>query len=336
MELWAQNFKKSEENLISSRLLFDEGFIGLSAFHAQQCVELAVKAVALKHGFERYLRKKPKFKHSHIPARGLTSEIYDFVIESLEQVDRKQFDEKMSDAITESLSNVRAIKNFFKEIEEKKDGEKFEKVWMYSLGIETSDEIITALDAYKKTCDDKLSKQLCLGASELSRKVVLDLKKFAIKSRQELKFRTAVKTVKEIIPDYGLPEDIVDVFIEGKDKFEKMISNIVDKHGVVGIMDFLLGPKGFLNIFTDSRFPPKILEKWNIEKRINFIWMTYLVTISPTTVLLFPHVIIGRYPRVLINGKNTEDVYLENSSRVNELIKESDRTFKRIKQILEM
>ncbi len=102
-------------------------------------------------------------------------------------------------------------------------------------------------------------------------------------------------------------------------------------------MDFLLSPKGFLNVFEDPRLSSKILKNWDIKKRINFIWMSYLITLSPTVVLLFLHVIIGRYPRYIeTEGKNSEDIYRENSSKVKKLIDEADRTLKRIEQILQI
>ena len=94
----------------------------------------------------------------------------------------------------------------------------------------------------------------------------------------------------------------------------------------------MLNPNGFLNILNDSRLPSKVLEKWDLKKRINFIWVSYLVTISPTTVLLFPHVIVGRYPREINEVENTEEIYKKYPSKVNNLIVESENVLNRIKK----
>ncbi len=109
MEIWEYDLEQAKNNLKSANILFTEGFFSLSTFHAQQCVELGIKAVALKFGFEQYFKKNPKFKYSHIPARGLTTEVYDFVITSLESADTSQFDEKMNENISESMLDVKKL-----------------------------------------------------------------------------------------------------------------------------------------------------------------------------------------------------------------------------------
>lgn len=339
MDLWEYSIKKSEDNLNIAKMLIqttEKRWISISAFHAQQSVELAIKALALKHGFERYFKKKPYFKTSHIPARGLTSEIYDYVINSLKNIDRTPFGNEMNDSIDEALLKVEKIKKFFDEIEEKKNGEKFESVWLYSMGINSSDTIITALESYKKTFEIELAKKLCDGILEITKKSVKEMENFCRKNHQGFKFQLVIADVKKIFPDYGISEEIIDAFLYEDEKYQKSISELINKLGTVETIDFLLNPKGFLNVFSDSRLPSKILEKWSFKKRINFIWISYLVTISPIVILLFPHVMIGRYPREIAKIGNTETIYQENSSKVNELVSESERVFERIKKILEM
>ena len=53
------------------------------------------------------------------------------------------------------------------------------------------------------------------------------------------------------------------------------------------------------------------------------------------TVLLYPHVIIGRYPQIIDSmKKNSECIYRERKGSVEQLIKETKETFERVKHIL--
>lgn len=57
-EKWSLYLAKAEQNTDAANLLFDKGMYDLAAYHAQQALELSIKAFVYKFGFEDYLRLK--------------------------------------------------------------------------------------------------------------------------------------------------------------------------------------------------------------------------------------------------------------------------------------
>ena len=335
MELWEHYRDKAEQNLNASVVLVRGRCVSCSAFHAQQCIELSIKSIALKYGFEKFL-KKGRFQYSHIPSRDLTAEIYDFVSESLKSVDKSLFDENTLAAIEQSISFLYKAKQFLKKIENNKHGEDFERVWLYSLGINQEEPILTAHDCYKKSFGMELSKQLGMGALNLSRKIMLELKNNARKNRRMYVFNSLTRRIQNDIVQYGFPDDIVDaLLVKDEEIYNKLVKKLIASQKLVDIVDSLLSPNGLLSIIKREGLSSKNLEVFDINKKINFIWISYLVSISPMTVLLYPHVIIGRYPQIIDSmKKNSECIYLERKESVEQLIEETKKTFERVKRIL--
>ena len=303
MELWEHYRDKAEQNLNASVVLVRGRCVSCSAFHVQQCIELSIKSIALKYGFEKFL-KKGRSQYSHIPPRGLTAEIYDFVSESLKSVDKSLFDENTLAAIGQSISFLYKAKQFLKKIENNKHGEDFERVWLYSLGINQEEPILTAHDCYKKSLGMELSKQLSMGALNLLRKIMLELKNNARKNRRMYVFNSIIKRIQNDFVQYGLPDGIVDALLEkDEERYSELVKKLIASRELVDIVDSLLSPNGLLSIIKKEGLSSKSLEVFDNNKRINFIWITHLVSISPMTVLLYPHVIIGRYPQIIDSMK---------------------------------
>lgn len=337
---WSQSIQKARQNLDVAEMLFNQGFISLSAFHVQQCVELAIKATAYKSGFKQHLENTRATK-SHIPSRGLISEVYNFVEDQLKTIDQSKFDSEFGASITEAMRKLKQFTSLLCQAE-KQHNEKFTELWLHSLGMDTSERVVTALDGYKKSFNTTLAQQLAAGTFVLAREFLIKLVKLAYKNRQGQRVQSAKNKIREIFLKHGLTDKLVDAFFNTESKFKKIMSSEIDRHGLVNMIDLLLKPNGILHECNDIRHPK--LPKLNINECIKFIWIAHLATISPTVILLYPHVIIGRYPKIVnVKAQNsktipkyTEDLYSEHNTAILEFINEAKSIMDRVQMILDM
>ena len=58
MDLWEYHFKKAHENIQLSRKLHTEKQFGLSAFHAQQGLEIAIKAFCYEKKIHEFFHQR--------------------------------------------------------------------------------------------------------------------------------------------------------------------------------------------------------------------------------------------------------------------------------------
>lgn len=335
---WSQSIQKAQQNLDAAEMLFNQGFISSSAFYVQQCVELAVKAAAYKSGFKQHLQRTRAAK-SHIPSKGLISEVYSFVENQLKDtIDQSKFDDEFCTSISEAMCKFKQFINLLCQIENQHN-EKFTELWLHSLGIDTSGRVVTALEGYEKSFNTKLSQQLVAGTLALEREFLTKIITFALKRRQTPLVHEAKKNTREMFLKHGLSDELVDAFLGTESEFKKVMLSEIDRHGPVKMIDLILTPNGLLGEFKN--IPHMKSLKSYMNERIKFIWIAHLATISPTVILLYPHVIIGRYPRTVdIKTHNskvqkyTEDLYLEHAKAIYKFIDEAKSIMDRVRMIL--
>ena len=335
---WGQSIKKARQNLDVAEMLIKQQIISLSAFHVQQCVELSIKAVVYKFGFEQHLQKRKVVK-SHIPAGELFFEVCHFIEDQLKTIDQTKFDNEFSSLISEAVSELKQITDLLCEAKSQQS-EKFVELWLHSLGIGTSEWIATALESYKKCFSTKLAQQLVAGTLVLAQEFLAKLIKFRHKNRQKHIIYAAKEKTRKMFLKHGLTDELVDAFFGAESEFKKMVLSEINRYDFVKIMDLILKPNGLLSELNAISHPQSL--KLDINECIKFIWIAHLATISPTAILLYPHVIIGRYPRTVsvksqnleIIPEHTEVLYPKHTTAISKLIDEARCTMERVQLIL--
>lgn len=335
---WHDSIQKAQQNLDAAEILFKQGFISLSAFHVQQCVELAIKASAYKFGFDQYLQNG-RYAKSHIPAGELIFEVYGFVENQLEVIIQSKFDNEFCASISEAMDKLKQFTGLLRQAKNQHD-EKFIELWVHSLGIDTSERIVTALEGYQKWGSTKLVQQLIASTLALAQEFITNLFEILHLTRQKHIIYFSKRSVGNIFSKYGLSDKLVDAFFDNKSEFKKIVLDEIDKHGLVKMMDILLGHNGLLNelkIVRSSKSP-----KLNTSIYIKFIWIAHLATISPIVLLLYPHTIVGRYPRHvsaktqnLTTSQHSEKLYIKHATAISELIDEAWCVTRRVQLMLD-
>ena len=346
---WKRYIEKAERRIKTSQYLFNkENDISFAAFNAQQCVELSVKAVASLYGFDDFLKQHSKKTYpfrTHNPSQIFIDTLYLLLDECFPDQDKlKQKFSKIfcnNDAIeivNEARLSISDIQKYFNQISKQSDPG-FQEMWLRSLGLSRKGFPITSYDMYNQFHDERLNNidSMCLVTT---RDLMLEFKKYCKKNRAMDKFHYFKKEIVQIFIDIGLPEkmsnNFVTVLIADGDSAKaiencKQISNeFVNKVGLVEIMDLLFAPN---KIFSKYETEPSISHLViAAKKRIDFLWVAYLLILSPTVVLLYPHEIFGKYPTYIkLLQKNSEDIYKERKEQVNLLIREAKHVFERIK-----
>ena len=329
--------QKAQQNLNVAKILIERDHIALSAFHTQQCIELAIKAVVLKFQYNDVLQNTHYF-NSHQIGNFFLVGIHNFVKSQFSEMSKElEINPQLNQDMCKALSTIEISMNRLKNLNKGQKNEEFFNTWKYSLGITTNHEIITALESYKESFGSKLSQRLCIETVRLLRAVCCKIKHICKKTRNMHKFKNAINDIKKKIIKINLSADIVDAFFDSEEKYNQMIAVEINKHGVTGVIDMLLGPHGLLSVVTKEIKLSKEL-KSRLSHIVKFICITYIVTISPIVILLYPHVIIGRYPMEIesknLDSTTTEELYLQNKSNVQQMLTESEETLHRLTIIL--
>ena len=239
MDVWERYIKKAEENLRISQNLVTGASVSLAAFHAQQCVELSVKAMAFKYGFEDFLKKQyetqklqesqnihegPKRNRrkdlkTHLPSKILVETVYDFMDEYLSAKDLSELDKDttiFTNDLCKMINTARSeMSKTLKELQRINGipNQHSEKIWLCSLGLYDEGYPITAHDMYNKCTNMKLSNDIDYVVFAMIRQYVLKIKKRFRKNRRELFFRYLLDACMEDLVALGLPRNIVLRFV---------------------------------------------------------------------------------------------------------------------------
>jgi hypothetical protein len=174
LEKWQLYWDDSEKNMVLARFLVEitsPNFLGLAAYHAEQAIEMAMKACIFRFGFEEYLRIKRisetetrsivEFERKETEGRDPTMHHYplrEMIIPALEFVEDEvkklkpvgSEDEKypeMRRAIDDMMAPVKVLKDFVNYVNSRpkddEDPQPKEEIWKYSLGIATFDDKLT-------------------------------------------------------------------------------------------------------------------------------------------------------------------------------------------------
>ena len=295
---------KARENIELAQYIIDVNKSpSFASFHAQQCVELSIKALSLQSGFEDFLKKR-KFNFYTHDALQILVETMDEYIKSDLSDDKKDAVKKYNEAFKKNEKHFKGVK--------KQSNAKFQETWLISLGQQTTPTThITSSGVFK----------------HIAYEMFVALKLYTLKSKNEFK-----NEFKKMLKNKSIPETIINYIIaqqclQNEKHFKNFIENLQTPEKYLDeIIDVLITPN---KIFAKV----KILDL-NFKRNIETFYLTYLMYLTTVAKYLYPHEMMSKYPREInFLNKNSEDVYNKRKNHVILLVTEADFVFKRLEKI---
>ena len=298
---WQDFLDQAIRDQKSSKILFEEGDFGNSAYLLQQCMEKYVKAVVFKH--KLYNGEPKHLRHIQLPVlwREL-SEKYDAMLKRSRNPHVAQWRRGFAEI-------MEAIQLFFDSIEK----DLMIVMWKESLEIPLTTEEKDKITSVKKRLEE--IRPAC-------KKIGRDYDDQFCKMKQFVKL-SQTKRGKQL-------EDFIN-FIRQYFKFEKIedgrlspqeMFTIQTPTDIVTTLDDILkkiGPGGHSGI---SR-----------KGMVLVILLSWIFTFQGVILKTFPHESIGRYPRP-INGEDSDKLYVQHKKALMKLSNEVDTACKRLSFML--
>ncbi len=331
MEYWEITLDKAGQNIVAANLLYDQHLYGLSAYHAQQALELSIKAGAYKLGFLQYIHKTPPFR-THNPTKIILPFVYDFLIDIIQESTKSNIDEDIKRGLSEPLEIFRILR---KTLYDAKDNEILnENLWKSSLKIEIHDDKILIL---RKTLDDYCNNRLSIFMEDTMnfvQNMICDIIHELRKTRHTEKLHRIIKDLEESIVKYDLPSILIKYLIDRNiDGWKNELSLFVQRKGEYEALDSIFGPSGALEMLQNSDLKLKINQKWSADDRSKITWMMYISTMSPLALQIYPHEEFGRYPKFR-QDFDTEKIYTERKTELKNIIIQCELLHNRINKML--
>jgi|GEM_PF-4969145 len=355
VEKWQLHLAKSEQNIEAANLLFDKGIYSLAAYHAQQALELSIKACVFRFGFEEYLRLKRITElgldfvleqgrdplHHHNPSGVILRASYKFCHDEVERLKSKQdIDSNLIPMFEEILDATGQILNLMREMDKNKQVKL--EVWKGSLGgIIKHEETNRLIAAIKKSSESRVVERFLEASFNWLFRRIHWLIAFAAKTHQLHKIQTVViPEARQLLEASRLPTEFANTLFSGKeDVYQNSIHNFVAEKGAWNALNIVLRPGGLMEIGANwgktnpeiARVDEKELPLTDI--RNYYVWISYIVAMSYPMILLYPHEEFGRYPAT-IDGRDTEVIYAESKSELRNRIDDCMEANKIIKGLI--
>lgn len=327
-----------------------------------------MKACIFKFGFEDYMRIKRtsetkemlEFERKdaqgrdptmhHYPLKELILPALEFVEDEVKKLklneDLGEENLQMRKAIHEMMEPVKVLKDFVLFVDARpkneEEPEPREEIWKYSLGLPTSDKkLLERLNELKRALDEGIMNRffeasltfLFTKFGELYRKLE---RAHNLLARNKLQAK-----VEEIFEKLGLPMTLYHKILK-KDvaSYQEIIYSILETRNPWGLFAQLMDPEGIPHDVEKMKYNTRVAKINNKRMmygrfRNNINWMSYIVAVSFILIFTYPHESIGRYQRT-ISGKNTDQLYLENRTKVRILVDQSCMACDNIRIILKM
>jgi HEPN domain-containing protein len=351
-EKWSLYLAKAEQNTDAANLLFNKAMHGLAAYHAQQALELSVKACVYRFGFEEYLKLKrvtelefalgqgrhdPLYEHN--PSVVLLRAGYRFCHEEVERLKaRQKIDPSLIPVFEEVLDATRQIRNLMDKMDEKKQVKL--EIWKCSLGLGTKDEETERLIAgIKRASESRIVERFIEHSFSWLYGVLEWLRRNATRTHQSHKIFTAIiPEARRLLQKGGLPSEFAEAFFaKDRETYQKIINDFVAEKGMWNALNILFRPGGLFDEAakmwgSETATVDEIGMPFN-DLRNYYIWISYIVAMSYPMILLFPHEEFGRYPTP-VDERNTELIYAECYPELRKRIDESSEACKVIKGLI--
>ena len=320
----------AKDAINSSKLLFNHGLYGQSAFHAQQCVELSVKAYML------YFCPSEGDINNHYPLKVVLRHLKTKTkqLRILKSKITNPFIEDLLEKGDMTLNDIYRKMNSAKKEKHKKD------LWKYSMKMsELNREDFKILKEFQNMKNNQFE-------NEMFAMVIAPLRHQLSHIRRDAKEKLKKKLLSTSLEINNRSGDIKSEIIEiiFSDISEESIRNGINtitvkiKNTGTNILDRLYEPNGWLaNIIKNTK-----AEKMEIltlcELQVIF-HMMYIIQHLKISLLTLPHETIGRYS-VDIDGQTTKYLYGKRKDKLWKLIRKSHNVFKqtdlKIKQYEEL
>lgn len=319
--MWKYYMEKSNENMLVSKQLYDNKNYGLSSFHAQQGLELAIKSFCLKHKINERFTKPSIFK-THLPSNILLEEFFKYIIDLYNKGSGRHKNRDVELLFNETIQIIEGLLKILKDMS---DTRKSNQIWCYSLKIPT-ESIIT--DKLKEISNKQINTQTSLfdvdGFRQKLIKHINDKTKY-IKGSDEFE-RNKNKCNKKLIK-HGFHDNFLDSFLtNNSNDWKYYLKSFINKEGSIKTFDIILK-----HFYCQKSFNFNINKKddqdFNIMSKL--IWCSL---ISSSIILLFPHEQIGRYPTFICN-KISDGWYGEKCDILLKLINDCKISVKRIQEM---
>lgn len=330
-EDWKIVLDDAKDSIDSAELLFQGSKFGNAAFLAQQAVEKTIKAYAIRFDLLNEKTQKNLFK-THLPSKILLKDLISDLLESLNKTNVREMDLLVSQLVDSSFKKLDKTKRIMKKV----DGDKklTIELWKFSLGITSEESRITQFfDEIKEFQEQKIPIEMFESTIGRIREVVIGLNETLRKERKSHLIETIKKFVLKQGKEHGIPENITNIiFTEDKGKnLHKIVLDNLDYMKTFDIIDALYGKDGLFDFLNQIADQSENLMKKN-EKEIT-PRMFYLSFLSNIVLLTYPHEEIGRYSEP-IDGKTTDEWYLEKKDELKKLIEESRIAFDKTEKII--
>jgi HEPN domain-containing protein len=332
MEDWEVAIDKAGQNISAAKLLYDGHLYGLSAYHAQQALELSIKAGAYKMGFLQYVKKKPPLR-SHNPPEVILPFVYDFLIDLVQEIDKSKLDDWIKRGLDEPLEIFRMIRDNLYRV--KKNDKLKENLWRSSLKIEIHDKDILDL---KKKLDDYANNRLTIYMERIMyflQDLVCCMINELKKTRHSEKIPPLIKECEGELAKYGLPSILIRHFINRNETaWKNELVRLVEMKGESEALDIILGPGGALTMLQKHNSRLSLNQKWSVNDQLKITWITYVSAISPLVLQIYPHEEFGRYP-ITRPDFDTEKTYAERKIELKAMIDQCESLHARISKMLD-
>lgn len=331
MEDWEIALNKAGQNISAAKSLYDNGMYGLSAYHAQQALELSIKSGAYKMGFLQYVRRKPPL-YSHNPPEVILPFVYDFLIDLVQEIEKSKLDDWIKRGLDEPLAIFRVLRDSL--YRAKEDIRLKESLWKSSLKIEIHDNDIEEL---RKKLNDYADNRLTIYMERIMyflQELVCYMMGELKKTRHSEKISLLIKELESELAKRGLPSVLIRHFIDKNEEAWKMeLVRFVENKGEGEALDLILGPGGALTMLQNHNSKLSLNQKWSVEDQLKITWTMYVSVMSPLALQIYPHEEFGRYP-IARPDFDTEKMYEDHKVELRGMINQCESLYVRIDKML--
>lgn len=320
LEQWELYLKDAEENSKAAKELFDKGSLGLAAYHAQQTVELTVKAYGLNFGFIESPDVSNQSK-THLPSKILLSETFERIIESFNKLSLRTTDTITKDQLIKGISHLENTKDLLKKLDSRKNGELKEAVWRYSLNQDTDNERVKKYqDSIEEitttTYPNELTKVQLNNFNTTFQDTFNDLRKTRKSHLIEMIKNIALKKTRV----HKIPNELVEIFFVTKISEESFKKIFKEKSNIasIDVLQLLYGKNGMLQIIQE--LPIEMKNESDFNENVKLAKLTLLNVLTDLSLLTYPHEDYGRYSTKISDTESTRDVYQNQKKELEVLI----------------
>lgn len=366
MQFWQNAGKNMEVATLLIRQT-DKNYVGLSLYHAQQALEMAVKACMFKFDLEKYLRIKESSDnkseivftrdrsrkgdplHTHFPISELIYSSFGFIESQARKVAKSGYSD-FDQALSEMIDAAKTVREFIDYVDPPKGSNvdsteslrRKRELWKLSLKMEIDDQKIKDIIAKLKRAGELGGSVTDFQSSTMQyvKNMLRNLSLRLEESGKERHMIYAQERAKEVLRKAGLPTDLVFLLLHDRNSgaYDAAIEDLVREQGMWPIIIKLSAPHGVMQEILKMRYNTKVANVKGLRMlypflRNNLIWMGYIASIAYVLLFMFPHEEFGRYQQV-VSKESTEEIYLKHREQATFLINECEKACQTIKSIL--